>query len=93
MMPWAKLMVSPMPARQPPQSRKAARSWSVRLARHVRSNTTAPRRSAPGSSQDIMLPNWGLKRRVRPVGPHMLPAWVEPPTCPASFPVNRPNPL
>jgi len=49
--------------------------------------------SAPGSNHDIMLPNSVLKRRVRPVGPHMLPATDPPPTLPVSFPVMRPNPL
>ena len=42
---------------------------------------------------DIMLPKEELKRRVNPVGPHMLPVCPVPPTCPASFPVSRPKPL
>ena len=40
-----------------------------------------------------MFPNVGLKSRVNPVGPHMLPASPRPPTLPVSFPLRRPNPL
>ena len=48
---------------------------------------------APGSSHDIMFPNSALKRRVKPVGPHMLPATRPPPTLPDSLPSRRPKPL
>ena len=54
---------------------------------------TAPITSAPGNSHDIMFPNSVLKSRVIPVGPHMLPATLPPPTLPVSLPVSRPKPL
>ena len=93
MMPWARLMTRPMLTSEPPHSRSAARSRSVRRARMVTTRRTAPITSAPGSSHDIMLPNSALKSRVTPVGPHMLPATRPPPTLPDSFPSSRPKPL
>ncbi len=93
MMPWARLKTSPMLTSEPPHSRSAARSRSVRRARRVMTSRTAPITSAPGSSHDIVLPNSVLNRRVTPVGPHMLPATRPPPTLPDSCPVSRPKPL
>ena len=93
MMPWARLMTSPVETSEPPHSSSAARSRSVRRARMVMASRTAPITRAPGRSHDIMFPNSALKRRVSPVGPHMLPATLPPPTLPVSLPVIRPKPL
>ena len=71
-----------------PRAGAPARSRSVRRARMVTTSRTAPMTRAPGSSHDIMLPNSALKRRVTPVGPHMLPATRPPPTLPDSLPVE-----
>ena len=70
MIPWLRLMTSPEPTSAPPHSKSAARSRSVRRARTVKTRSAAPMSRAPGSSHDIMLPNWALNRRVSPVGPH-----------------------
>ncbi len=96
MMPWPKLMMTPVTSSQPPHRTVAARNRSVRPARSDSHSKATIRIRAVGSSHDTWPPKSESKSRLHPVAPHLLvpPAAPAPPvTLPVSFPVIRPSPL
>ena len=98
MIPAIRLKTAPVTSSQPPQSRAAALSRSVRAPRRDTQISSPAEISAAGSSQLIWLPISDPNSRVRPAWPLNagLPPPLPPrlkPTEPASLPSSLPRPL